>query len=64
METESLFKKQIEITGHFLQHTPSCSPRSLAPIRMIYMDGYEEGGIPIIRNGIFEDILATSCECV
>ena len=54
----------IKMTRQFLQNTSSCSPSIFAPIWMLYVDGYEEDGIPIIRNGIFEDILAANCECV
>ena len=49
--------------GTYSLPAPCCSPRNLDPISMMYVDGFEEDGTPIIRQGDFENMLATSCGC-
>lgn len=40
-----------------------CSPSHYEPVIMLYLDGVDDDGRQIIRRGVFEETLASSCGC-
>ena len=58
-----VFLQKLHSRGTYSLPAPCCYPRNLKPVQMMYVDGFEEDGSPIVRVGVFENMLATSCGC-
>ena len=64
-ENESKFSilQKLEREGTISLPPSCCSPSHYDPVIMLYLDGYDEDGRQIIRRGVFEETLASSCGC-
>ena len=67
MSVELYFQKplsqRLHHSGQFTLPAPCCSPKSLEPISVLYIDGLDAEGEVVLREDRMEETLASSCGC-
>ena len=63
MMNDHLFLQKLHELGLTSLPAPCCSPRQLAPLHILYMEGLDDEGDLILREGTLPDVLASSCGC-